>query len=436
MAPEALSALQARILAIRAEAGGPPPIDVCTSARDVVLLGSSSRGGSSIFAEVLRKSAGMVHLRAEINPALRLHGIDPPESDALPRDTPIPAGLSQSIGVDCGNPTDRLDGAVAVRQFTAQIAERLSLQWPTEAFDVALLRADVDRVLAALQREDGWLEGEFRDPQPFHARLLARVRARHPAVHPGAYDIDRRLLAKTCPDAVDVPFSPRMLIEEPPFVLTTPWIPATAEALARRPLIIKTPSNAYRIPWLRRLFPNATVRVLHLTRNVAASVNGLYDGWRYPAFHSHASELPLSIAGYSETAPEGHRWWKFDRPPGWQSLRERRLEDVCAFQWRSAHGAILESGADRFRLAFEDVMANSARQAPALSALAHWLGVPVEPELTRILTGALPVVMATAQPRHRRWFARVDLLTPLLADPSLRELMERLGYDPDPSTYE
>ncbi len=436
MDAESLAQLRGRIDAIRSAAGSAPPIDVCAHARDVVLIGSSSRGGSSIFAEVLRKSNGLTHLRAEINPVLRLHGLDSPTSDAIDEDTPIPAGLSDSIGAECGNPSGLLEGANAIRMFAVQIAERMCLQWPTIAFDVEPLHADVCAVLHDLRRLEGWEDGHFPDPQPFHARLLARVRRRHPDVHPGAYDLDRRLLAEHCPDALTTPFSPVSLVEEPPFVLTTPWTPVSIEALTTRPLVIKTPGNAYRVPWLRRLFPHARVRVLHLTRNVAASVNGLYDGWRYPAFHSHLSTIPLAISGYSDTVLHGDRWWKFDRPPGWQAHRSSRLENVCAFQWQAAHTAILATPGDRLRLSFEDVMAGGERQSHALGALALWLGVSVEPELTRVLTGALPVVMATAQPRHRRWFARVDLLSPFLTDPSLRALMERLGYDPDPSTYE
>ncbi len=71
-------AVQARIAALRAEAGIEPPDFVLTDDLErLVLIGSSSRGGSSIFSEVLRRTVDAVHLRAESNPFLRLYGLGP-----------------------------------------------------------------------------------------------------------------------------------------------------------------------------------------------------------------------------------------------------------------------------------------------------------------------------------------------------------------------
>ena len=36
--------------------------------------------------------------------------------------------------------------------------------------------------------------------------------------------------------------------------------------------------------------------------------------------------------------------------------------------------------------------------------------------------------MATERPRQRRWFARAELLEPVLADPEVHEVAESLGY--------
>jgi hypothetical protein len=71
-----------------------------------------------------------------------------------------------------------------------------------------------------------------------------------------------------------------------------------------------------------------------------------------------------------------------------------------------------------------------------LDALEQWLGLPVSAELSAVLSGALPLVMATAQPRQRRWFARIGLLAPVLADPANLSIMKELGYDADPETWE
>ncbi len=442
--------VRARLAVLRARSGAPVPPDVAASARNVVILGSSSRGGSSIFAELLRQSPHLLHFRGETNPFLRLHGADGPQpgsgvadSDALSDDDPVPAALGADLGWDCGRPTRTLRPGDDEWRFACEIAARLTLQWPLLAVDLDHVAAAVGEVLRRLRASEAWPADGFLDAQAFHARLLGLLRRRWPEIHPAAYDIDRRLILAHCPGPWPDPFIPGPLVEEPPFVLVTPWSVATAEEVASLPIVLKTPSNAYRIGWFQRLFTHARVRLLHLTRSVAGSVNGLYDGWRYAGFHSHRlpeDAGPLAIAGYSDVAPGGDRWWKFDRPPGWQAHVCSPLEHVCAFQWRSAHAALLaapigkENAADRLRLHFEDLVGEPERQRRSLAQLGAWLDVPVT-ELGNVLDAGLPLVMATERPRARRWFDRIDLLAPLLADPVHRHLMEALGYDPDPNTW-
>ncbi|MDP9071610.1 MAG: sulfotransferase [Actinomycetota bacterium] len=91
---------------------------------------------------------------------------------------------------------------------------------------------------------------------------------------------------------------------------------AAATAAASRPLVLSTPRNAFRLAFLRSLFPAARFRVVHLTRNPAASVNGLIDGWLHHGFFNMAVDEPLAIAGYTDAFPLwGDRWWCYDFPP-------------------------------------------------------------------------------------------------------------------------
>ena len=415
------AAVRERVARLRS---GLPALDVASAARDVVVIASSSRGGSSIFAEVLRRSPSLLHFRAEVNPQLRLFGCEGDEDDTVPAEFPIPPGLGLALGADCGRPADRLDDDAAIDAFAREIAARLVLQWPELPIELGPVLADVRACTAP---------GPFGDAQAFYARFFARLAARWPSFHPGAYDLDRRGIEGIGPS---VPFVPVAPVEEPPYVLPLPWRHATPNELATQPLIIKTPSNAYRLPWLRRLFPNARVRVLHLTRNAAASINGLYDGWRFPGFHSHEVGN-LDIGGYSDTTPGGDRWWKFDRPPGWRAYSHAPLEQVCASQWTSAHRAVLaETASDSFSLRFEDVLGSRQRQEDAMGRLSDWLGAPVHDELAGVLAQGLPLVMATEQPRHRRWFARVEMLGPVCAQPEVRAVLDALGYVGDPTGWE
>jgi hypothetical protein len=219
-------------------------------------------------------------------------------------------------------------------------------------------------------------------------------------------------------------------------VVVHPWLPADAASLATRPLLVKTPSNAYRLPFLRALFPRARLRVLHLCRNAAASINGLYDGWRYRGFFSHRLDEPLDIAGYSDVFPEwGRRWWKFDLPPGWRAWTRRPLVEVCAFQWRSAHEAILAGKGlcdDYLAVRFEDAVGPLAARRALFERVSDWMGVPLESRLLGVLERGLPPIMATARPRHRRWYEKAELLEPVLGSSEIRDTMERLGYEDDP----
>ncbi len=429
--------VSARIARLRAEPGyGTGEVDLTSQIRRVVIIGSSSRGGSSIFAEILRRTPQLLHLRAEINPFFVVTGRTFPrsgDSDALGVEHADARALSAELAQDAGVAADGLPDVASEHRFAVDLAVRLTLQWPDERFALDTVRAALGDTLSDLRRNHGWAR-DFPDPQLFHARFLDRIRRDHPTVNPHYYDLPRELLNAPRPDGPPSGF----LIEEPPFVTIVPWRRATADDLAARPLIIKTPSNAYRLPFLRALFPNADLQLLHLTRNVAASVNGLYDGWRFPGFWSQEVG-GLDIHHYTDEFPEwASRWWKFDLPPGWQSWRDRPLAEVCGFQWRSAHTAILDwldGHPNSLRLRFEDLVGAADARERLYADLARWLEIELDEPLAQARSGALPTVMATETPRRRRWFDRADMLSPILDDPRSRTLMERLGYDPDPDTW-
>ncbi len=364
--------------------------------RDLVLIVSSSRGGSSVFSEALREIPGLLHLRAEINPFLRLAGYGwpgLPESDALSRlDEGDPelfaAELAYDIGQRAGHQADlQLD-----------LDWRLAVQWPDRLPRTAIV-------------------GD-------HVENLRRL-----GLDPAWYDLPWGGTGPTGPPGERV-------LEEPPFVAISPWRRATEEEMRTRPLFVKTPSNAYRLPLLSKLFPRARIRLLHLLRNPAGAINGLFDGWRFHGFHSHRLPAPLEIPGYTDHRPADAHWWKYDLPPGWQDYERRPLPEVCAFQWRSAHAAILEAeGFDRHVLRFEDFVRDSPSRLAVLDELFDWLGEELPPAARERLALPLPKVMATARPRIRRWFARREILDGVLRQREIRELAEALGYG-DPETWE
>jgi len=375
---------------------------------------------------MLRHAPSLCHFRAEVNPFLVLAGLGFPD-----------AGDSDALDPSAGGLRDVLEGELAadaggwapltpqgVRPYGLDLAWRLTAHWPTLPIDPEAVVSWTRASLAVCSPED--LAG-------FHLDLLRRVRGVHPQVDPWFYDIDPERIHLAFPGLAQPVGAPGpVVLEEPPFVLARPWRPVTPESLAGRPLVIKTPSNAYRLPFLRTLFPSARFRVLHLTRNPAASINGLVDGWRYRGFHSHRVG-GLAIAGYAD--PD---WWKYDLPPGWRAWTSEPLEQVCGFQWRSAHQHVLDflgrEQPDRLRVAFEDVTGERAERREAWGRIEAWLGVDLGAEVARIVEHGLPPVMATHAPRRRRWFAKAAQLEPVLARRDTRELAGRLGYA-DPKSW-
>jgi hypothetical protein len=434
-APTRYAQVLRRVRALRAR-GTATGADL-RNARDVVLIASSSRGGSTIFAEMLRRAEGLLHLRGEINPFLVLHGRTTPASgedgDVLHARHAVDAeALLTDLAYDVGHPSDAPLDDAAIWQFAVDLACRLTLQWPETTFALEDVHASVRAALDTLHVRHGWERGVFGDAALFHAVFLRALAPRHPEIDPHLYDIGPDVLAAVFgPTAggagrasLQAAASPlATIVEEPPFVCVRPWRLATDEELRARPLVIKTPSNAYRLPFFLALFPG--LRVLHLTRNVAASVNGLVDGWQFHGFWSHRHD------GASERP-----WWKFDLPPGWRDWQGAPLEQVCAFQWRAAHTAALDwldanPAVPRLRLAFEDLFSGAATRKDAITRLSDWLRVPLDASAV----DTLPPMMATARPRQRRWHARAPQLETVLRDPRNLALMERLGYAPDPATW-
>ena len=202
-------------------------------------------------------------------------------------------------------------------------------------------------------------------PERFHLAFIRHLQGIGlDQIRPHWYDIAAESLSEWGwnPDQLgEIP----SLIEEPPLVLITPWKRPSIEELKTKPLVIKTPSNAYRLPFLRAFFANQRLRIIHLKREPAAAINGLYDGWRYPrGFHAHRipSCRPQPCEELGPHPVEGY--WKYDLPPGWENLQQGLLVEICAFQWHSAHRHIIASDVGdgkRLSLWFEGLLGPDSR---------------------------------------------------------------------------
>ncbi|MGW4163622.1 sulfotransferase family protein [Streptomyces sp. NPDC004788] len=130
-------------------------------------------------------------------------------------------------------------------------------------------------------------------------------------------------------------------------------------------LLEKTPENSLRLPFLLRLFPDATV--VHLRREARDTVASMVRAWTHPGF-VNIPDLP----GWPRRA------WHLLLPPGWRGWAGEDLARIAARQWAAAVEAILDARelwpADRW----VDVDYAELRGAPArtLRWLESVLGLP------------------------------------------------------------
>lgn len=412
---------------------------VCEQIKEVIVIASSSRGGSSFFAEVMRQNPQLLHFSAEINPFFVLNGLSYPysgtQSDALDEShLSQVTTLDRYFAWDIGNIATRFEDDQAQYQFALDIYGRLLLQWPHLHFEVEPIVQGVMQTLHELQTQHGWSVYDFTDPQLFHVLFFSRLTAIYPEVNPYYYDLNPELIRRYCPQSPQPSGPPHgLLLEEVPFVTVSPWRrPRSYDA----PLVIKTPSNVYRLPFIRGLFPNAKLRIIHLTRNPIASVNGLFDGWHHHGFFSHKLTTPLQIAGYTDQYPEwAEYWWNFDLPPGWEQVTHSSLVKVCGFQWRMAHTAILDfiqqhPEIDYYRLPFENLIRDKDSRKQALAQVSEWLKTDRH-GFNGVAEQGLPPIMTTGRPRHRRWSSRAELYAPIFDDERTQQVTEILGYGTD-----
>jgi hypothetical protein len=413
--------------------------DLTSRVRDLVLVASSSRGGSSMLAEMFRYSPDMVHFQAELNPVLRLAKLNFPvsgDSDHLNADnlnylSPVLRGeLEADIAQDAGSMTNTVDDF----EFVLAATWRLLIQWPSLDFDIPDLLEIGSRTLRHIRLSLGWEPGRIVDASIFLIALLEDLRALGADVDPYFYDLPGHSVGRSRKVSVSGGPPCDFLIEEPPFVVPRPWRRADSSDIAAKALVIKSPSNAYRMDFLRALFPNARIRVLHLTRNPAASINGLFDGWRHHGFHSHRMPEPLSIEGYGIDRPAERKWWKFDLPPGWREVTGLPLLNVCAFQWRSCHQAILADtagiGSDYLRVRFEDLTRDPGSRTAVLARIAAWLDIPFEGAFARAASRGIAPVVATLPPSAGRWRQRREAILAAI-DRDVAAVVEELGYGTD-----
>lgn len=188
-------------------------------------------------------------------------------------------------------------------------------------------------------------------------------------------------------------------------------------------LLEKTASNCFRLGYVDAVFPDA--KIIYPCRDGRNNVNSLINAWRHPQrFFTYDVPATLDIEGCP------HARWKFVLPPGWRDYTVRPLEEVCAFQWRACHEAMLDECAkeryrDRvLRVRLEDLSADPQAE---LRRLAEFLELPFD-DYFQATAANLPVVnSADNDTSPDKWRsdnrAMIERIMPVI-----EPVMARLGY--------
>jgi hypothetical protein len=402
----------------------------------VLALVGSSRGGTSLTHSLLRRSGRVRTLSGEHTHLYKLHGVFFPwRVDASDATVDHPEALPEVgreivANASAGDVPDRVFDDATAQRFAVAWAARIVLQWPVLAPDARVVRTMVCGELSrlnSLPSQDPW--------DILLLRMIYRLRVEGYDINPYYYDLPAELVGRffpTLPPTNQPPQETPTFLEEPPFLVPRPSTVLPADA-ADMPLVVKSSVDAYRIGHLEAVFPHSRVRVIHITRNPAASVNGLIDGWRDRGFYSYdvSSLGPLDISGYSENVTVGG-WWNFDLPPGWASTRGRSVAEVCTHQWTSAHAGILAGLAETRlpceRVAAEAVMHDHRARAEVVQRILDVAGADGKPA-----RGALHVapVMATLPPGPARWRTRRNEVLTAVSSPETLAVAAELGYHSD-----
>jgi hypothetical protein len=93
-------------------------------------------------------------------------------------------------------------------------------------------------------------------------------------------------------------------------------------------LLEKTPKNALRVSLLNAIFPDALF--IYLYRNPRENISSMMDAWESGRFVTYRS------------LPGRNTSWSLLLPPGWRDYNNAPLEEIAAFQWKSANMMILQ----------------------------------------------------------------------------------------------
>ena len=417
-------------------------------AKNLVVICSSSRSGSSLLFEALRRLPLVYALPGESLPYYKLHGLS---LDCFPSEkTPghlLSAsfdytGISRDFLNDFsyGDECDIFKDSNLLQLYIDDIILRLPLQWPNILFRYQEMRELVYKAITRFAARD-----ETFIKEKFYLELFHTIKEAYPGISPCYYDIKYSdIRGKFCDIKLPVgPPNQDFLVEEPPFILLSPRKKVTKKELTEKTLLLKSSVDCYKTDLIEFLFPNAEIKVIYMTRNPAATINGLYDGWSHRGFFSRNLKILfeendfgrecLGIKAYSDKYRYewAKWWWNYDLPQGWEDYIESELETVCAFQWYSANYAIQEylarGKSECCTVKYENLIRSPLDRKREFTKILDFMGLDTD-YIEAMDIEHLPIVQATVPPKPYRWHNRKEIIIPQLEEEKIVQMSHKLDY--------
>jgi hypothetical protein len=205
--------------------------------------------------------------------------------------------------------------------------------------------------------------------------------------------------------------------QEPEFLYT-----AIHRIAGEERFLDKTPRNCLRVPYLSRVFPDATFVLLK--RNGPATVSSLIEGWTVRHGVSYRLPVELNLDEYRGNL------WCYMLPPQWRDLTQTSIREIAANQYVSSYEIALDDLASSpagnvISISYEELV---ARPVEAISSLLASLELPASAEVTSMAKHlSSHRVQSNSPPRSDKWRERIDDIRQVM--PLIGPTMERLGYE-------
>jgi hypothetical protein len=188
-------------------------------------------------------------------------------------------------------------------------------------------------------------------------------------------------------------------------------------------LLEKTPKNALRIPFLRKVFPEA--QFVYLYRDPREVLSSMIEAWN---------------SGNYRTYPRLPGWtgmpWSLLLVPGWQELIGRPLPEIVARQWETTTRILLDELVDMpgeriHAIRYDRFLADPQGEC---TRLCSELGLAWDVELHGRLPNSQHTVSAPAAEKWRRHEREINEILPIIESTRLRAeafVSRTMGQEPE-----